>query len=422
MSVNSPSKLRITTGTPDPNNPTAETDCPTCDITARGFFLGPDVVINAGGSVNIPNFIGGTVSLIARAGDVNLNQAVVSNMLTLSAGRDVKLNAAGCSSIDSGAYCGLVWVGPGPGGSATSGPFTVTAGRDIITDDYSPIHISNAQTMTLISGDRVAGGDVTLNLLETLGAVNITAKTGNITLIQPIGPAITPAFDPDPNHNGVSSLSLSAPSGFISMTGAWAQGAITIATGGNLTSSREIHSVSGPSAVSISAANGTSGIVSNPIGTQNDLVLLGIPLGIVSPGPTVPPPTAPGIASSFAPGLPTLSEIFVVDQPGSPGGAIAPGATGAIVALPGSPLGGSVGSPAGSSDEDTVDAASAQRAAQQTSTAASTAGDDATLIALASSDSDAAGQRAVLCPAGVTPGSSLQRKDAAGRAVTVTCK
>ncbi|MEK7752059.1 MAG: hypothetical protein AAB654_09100 [Acidobacteriota bacterium] len=466
LAIHSPSKLRITTGTPG----VPATDCPTCDITTGGW-VGSDVVLNAGGSVNFNAIYGGTVTLIARAGDVNIG-SVLLNRLTANAGRDVKLNSR-------------VWI--------DIGPLALTAGRDIVTTANSPIHVSGGQAFTLS-----AGRNVTLNLLEMLGPVSITATAGNITLNNPIGPAITPSFDPDPNHKGVASLSLGAPLGGISMTGAWAQGAITIEAGGNLTSSREIVSVLGSR--SISAANGTSGIVNAPIGTQDEIEPPGLVLPMISPGPTIlPPPAAPGLAGAPAPGFPVLLEIAVADQPGSvgtiaqpgatgdtvalpgspggatapgaagetvvlpgsssgatapgvtgavatlpgspggvtapgaigeiaalpgsPGGVTAPGAMGANAALPGSPAGGSAAAPSGSTGEDAADSASTERALRQgTTTAAETTGDDATLVVLASSDSEAADQQEVLCPAGAAPGSSVKTKDAAGRTVTVTCK
>jgi hypothetical protein len=158
----------------------------------------------------------------------------------------------------------------------------------------------------------------------------------------------------------------------------------------------------------------------DPIGTQNQIDYFAPFLPAIPPGPTIPSPAAPGLASVPAP-VPTLAEIAVVEQPGATGGTAAlPGATGEIAALPGSPLGGSVASPAGSSGEETVDTSAAQRATQQGSTVEGGTEGDAALVVLASSES--AGEQTVLCPPGVAPGSSIKRKDAAGKEVTVTCK
>jgi filamentous hemagglutinin family protein len=387
LDVFAPSKLRITTGTPDPNQPTAATDCTLCDISSRGL-LGPDVVLNAGGSINLSNFRGDdTVTLIARAGDVNINQAIVDNLFTISAGRDVRMNAAGCSTFGPlGEHCGLVRVGPTPNVSATSGPLSVSAGRDIMTDAFSPIHVSNGQAFTLAAGRNVA-----LSLLESLGPVSITASTGSITLNNPIGPHIannTGGADFNPADKGVASLTMSAPVGPVTVTGARAEGDVTISTGGNLTSSAwDIVSVSGTRTITAASSSIPN---NNSIGTQDQLFLRLLTTGIV----VVPPgPTAAGLASVPAPGLPTLSEIAV-----------------------------SPASPAGSSDTGTVDASSAQRAARQGSTGDGETDGDSALVTLASSESEATAQQSVLCPAGVAPGSSLKRKDTAGREVTVTCK
>lgn len=425
-----PNKLRITTGTPDPNNPTAATDCTSCNINTGGF-LGPDVVLNAGGSVNLsPIFLTGALTAIARAGDVNLNQTVIDNVLTISAGRDVKLNAGGCSTIDFGVLCGLVWVGPNPNSGAASGPLSMTAGRDILTDAFSPIHISNGQALTL-----TAGRNLTLNLLETLGPVSLSATTGSIVLQNDIGAHIvngTGGPDFNPSDLGVASLVMSAPAptGAITMQGARAEGNVTITAGGNLTAAKQITSVGG--AVTITTG-GNQTLSAVPIGTLGQLEYPPIVLGVVAPGPSVPPPLAPGIASVPGAGLPLLAEIAVVDQPSLSGGsAAAPGASADSVALPTAPTGAggpasvgqtaalpggasgtSIGLPGGSGEEG-VDTTAAQRAAQFGATGEETAPGDAALVALSDSE--------VLCPPGVALGSPIKKKDANGKEVTVKCK
>ena len=174
LTVAAPGKLRITTGTP------GTTACPTCDInlTSSAFdtSLGPDVALNAGGSINLPAFrTTGTANFVARSGDLNLGKAFIDDGLVGSAGRDVNLSD-------------LFW--------AVGGPLSLTAGRDFVTTADSPIHMSNGETLTM-----AAGRNLTLFLLETLGAVNLTATTGNITLNNDIGPHIVnntgqPDFNP----------------------------------------------------------------------------------------------------------------------------------------------------------------------------------------------------------------------------------
>lgn len=391
LGVFSPDKLRITTGTPDPNNPTAATDCVNCDI-ATGGLLGPDVVLNAGGGVILGDLKGdNSVTLIARAADVNIQQAIVDNILTISAGRDVRMSADGCTNIFVGEYCGLVWVGPSPFQSVTSGPLSVTAGRDIITHANAPIHVSNNQSVTLS-----AGRNVTLNQLEALGPVSITATTGNIALHNYIGPHIvnpdspgTPDFNPD--DKGVATLMLSAPAGSISMQGARAEGNITIGYGATISSVMGIVSVGG--SVLYNGSSSVPGTIGTGIGTQDQLKYPGIALPVVPPGPTVPPPAAPGLAGS---GAPVFPEILVA--------------------------GGAFGLPTVSGEEGAVDTANAQRAAQQNASEESTTGEGGTLVALLAFARDEAGEQTAVCPPGVAPGSAVRARDASGRIVSVTCK
>jgi len=146
------------------------------------------------------------------------------------------------------------------------------------------------------------------------------------------------------------------------------------------------------------------------IGDQDQIRFEGPILPAISPGPTVPPPAAPGIASVGPAGLPLLAEIPVIGQPDSVGGNVLPGSTG----------GSTIASPAATSDEGTVDTESARRAAQQAESSDSgTSGGDGALVALAG---DGAEGQSVVCPAGVAPGTKLKRRDAGGKETTVTCK
>jgi hypothetical protein len=121
-----------------------------------------------------------------------------------------------------------------------------------------------------------AGQNVTLNLLETLGAVNITATNGNVTLNNDIGPHIFNTQSPgipdfNPTDKGVASLTISAPAGTaaITMQGARAEGNVVISTGGSLTAAKAITSVGG--SVSITAPTQTLN-QAVPIGTQNQVL------------------------------------------------------------------------------------------------------------------------------------------------------
>jgi hypothetical protein len=324
LSVESPGNLRITTGTP------GTLDCPTCDITLTGGFIGPDVGLNAGGSVNLGDAFGATLDLTARSGDVNINQ-LLADQLTATAGRDILLNA-------------LVWLGNAPLAAASGGPMTLTAGRNIVTTASSPIHIGNGQTLTM-----TAGQNLTLNLLETLGVVNLAATSGNVTLNNDIGPHIvntqspaTPDFNP--SDLGVASLSISAPSATaaITMQGARAEGNVTISTGGTLTAAKQITSVGG--SVSIFAAGGAT-LSATAIGTQNQVIYPAPVSPTIAPGPKNNLPTPPGAVSIGGAGLPGLTEITVAAADQNLGTVVRPGSASGLVGVPGTP--GSLGAPTG---------------------------------------------------------------------------
>jgi filamentous hemagglutinin family protein len=364
LNVLAPGQLRVTTGTPN------TTDCPTCDISiASSSFdssIGPDVVLNAGGSINMSAFKTTTADFTARSGDINLNDiAIISNSFVGTAGRDIVTN-------------NLLWVGQPPD-AVGGGPLTLTAGRDIVTGASSQIHVSNGQTATL-----TANRDLTLYTLETLGAVNLTATTGNITLNTDIGGHIVngttwPNFNP--LDLGVASLTMSAPSptATITMQGARAEGDVTVTTGGSLTAAKEITSVNGT--VSIFASGGAA-LSAVPIGSVAQVDYPAPVAPVVPPGPKAPLPTAPGVASAGAAGLPAFAEIPVavadqvvesVAQPGgvgglvafagTPGGAAAPAGTTGATGRPTPPTGGVAAQVSGSSDPSALDSANALRAA-----------------------------------------------------------
>lgn len=233
----------------------------------------------------------------------------------------------------------LLWIGPQPGGGA-SGPLTITAGRDILFGAASQIHVSNGQTLTF-----TANRNLTMYLLETLGAVNLTATTGNITLNNDIGPHITNGTtwpDFNPTDKGVASLHMTA-GGSITMQGARAEGNVVITAGSSLTAAKAITSVGG----TVTLITGVPPTLNQavPIGTQNQ-VDYPLPVSPVAPpGPKSPLPTGPGSASNGGPGLPAFAEIPVSAADQLVGGVIAPGAAGGGFGLPGGAAG--VGAPGG---------------------------------------------------------------------------
>ncbi len=393
--VNNPGRLRVVTGTP------GTTDCATCDITLTSSSfdssIGSDVVMNAGGSIDMTSgFLSrGDVTLIARSGDVLLDVATVRGSFVAMAGRDVVMNAR-------------VWVGAGPGGT-TGGDLTVTAGRDIVSTANTEIHLTNGD-LTF-----VANRNLTMYLLETLGNVSLTATTGNVTLNNDIGPTIlngTSLPDFNPNDLGVASLTIAA-GGSVNMQGARAQGNVAITAGGDLTAARAITSVNGTVTLDV---DGTTTLNQNvPIGTQVQLVPPGIVSPVVAPGPRSPLPAAPGVASATAAGLPAFAEINVSAADQSVGAIIQPGGANGTVGLaaftagiagpggvtssgvrPSAPTGSGAARASGSSDPASLDTAAALRTAGE-SCGEEQAGDTG-LDAIAPASGTAADQKKPACP------------------------
>jgi filamentous hemagglutinin family protein len=404
LGVSAPGQLRVTTGTP------GTLDCPTCDINissgAYDASIGPDVVLNAGGSINMSPFKTTTADMTARSGDINfLNMALINNTLVASAGRDFTTNS-------------LLWVG-GPPNAASGGPLTITAGRDIVFGAASQIHVSNGQTLTF-----TANRNLTMFLLETLGAVNLTATTGNITLNNDIGPHITnatgwPAFNP--TDKGVASLAMSAGAN-ITMQGARAEGNVVITAGSTITAAKAITSVGGSVTITAPTQNLNQAV---PIGTQNQVDYPEPVSPVAPPGPKSPLPTGPGSASNGGPGLPAFAEIPVsaADQlvggviaPGAANGGVGvlggaassviPGATTGLSGRPGFANGSNPGVVSGSNNPGTADTAAALRAAGEACGEETSSTEKSGLAELAPGEAQAADQKNASCPPAETAGQS----------------
>jgi filamentous hemagglutinin family protein len=393
LAVDRPQGVQITTGTP------GTTDCPACDITLNGFgvgnFIGDQVTLNAGGSVHLSALRSQDLNATARSGDINFTDfAVVGNSLTGLAGRDIVMND-------------LMWL---------DGLATLSAGRDITAGSGVPIHVSFSRPLTL-----TAGRNLTLSVVETLGAVNLAAQAGNITLNNDLGPHIvnnTMPMLPDfnPADLGIASLNLSA-GGSIAMQGARAEGDIAITAGGNLSAAKEITSVGGTVTLNVGGTTALNQAV--PIGTQEQLDFPFFVAPGVPPGPRPPLPTPPGFIGNGGPGMPAFAEIpvSIADQNvpgvGAPGaatgsvglaggaaGAAAPGRQAALTGRPGTPSGSGPGPISGSSDPGGTDTAAALRAAGEACGQAST--DDTGLDAVEQKKQpDASGEKNASC-AGVT--------------------
>jgi hypothetical protein len=161
-----------------------------------------------------------------------------------------------------------------------------------------------------------AHGSVSLGILEALGPVGITARTGNINLRNDIGSSLF-----DPAGTGVSSLMLSA-GGNIDMQGAKAAGTVNINAGGMLTPTKGIYSgtVNG---LSITAAGGALEKLSGgDVPHSGPFSYTGTSFGDIPLGPPTP------LSSNIGGGPPVSPGPYVVMPPGLPG---------ALTALPAQP-------------------------------------------------------------------------------------
>jgi hypothetical protein len=225
--------------------------------------------------------------------------------------------------------------------------------------EYSAIHIGGGKNLTLN-----AYGSLELGILETLGAVSITAQTGNITLRNDIGPPVlyynpdTNVFyspynsildkspniyfnkdlnDPsfDPTGIGVASLMLNAGAN-INMQGAKAAGTVTITAGGILTPAKGIYSgtTNGLSITATGGAweplafpvfhpgpftppNGTS-FGDIPLGNQAELKRPVPSVPAISAGPTVAPPAMPMALTALPAQPPGVVNVSGSNVPAAP--------------------------------------------------------------------------------------------------------
>ena len=259
--------------------------CAACDV---GFEaeknLGTITTINAGGTVELGDTRGGSVALTA--GLDAFVRYLDAAQLSVVAGNDIQL---GKNKNET------VWI--------RSGPLSLIAGNDIITTIDSPIRVANNQPTTMH-----AGGALSLYYIETLGAMDLKATTGNVTLATPLGAHMNkPDFNP--LDLGIGSLTIAAPA--ISLQGVRAEGAVTITTG-NLASTNAINSTNGP----VSPAT----FINAPaVGTLNLLVeLTPATSPAIPPGPTVSSPFAPDLASVPALLLPELLVTLPPTGAGTP--------------------------------------------------------------------------------------------------------
>lgn len=323
---------------------------PTAGDVFTGGLIGHIVNIHAGRDINLSNVREGGTLVLNAGRDANLNTFIIDS-LDVTAGRNIYFSGSGLASPEP-----TIWLRGGDLIATSTGGDISFGGPS----DYSAVHISDEKNLALD-----AYGSVTLGLLETLGPVSITARTGDITLRSDIGPAVQ-FYDPnadtfyasydqnalsqiysgadyypgkpsfDPTGNGPASLFLHA-GGNIIMQGAKASGTVTIVAGGTLTPAKGISS-GVTNGVNINTGGEAlekllSGDVVHPgpynytgnyfgdipLATQ---VQLRAPYDVapaITPGPRVDPPGLPGALTALPALPPDLVNVSGSGVPGASG-------------------------------------------------------------------------------------------------------
>jgi len=306
------------------------------DITTGGW-IGSQVEFVAGNDVLLGGVQAAGLLRVNAGRDFRLDSAVQINALSAAAGRDIRFTGTPFAPNQA-----LVWIegaggtltlrdpaGPGP---ATLRGLALSAGRDV-TAPY-PLHVSDSLQTGIEANLQPttigAGRHISLDLLQTVGPVSLTANTGNVTLAAPLGGpvgALAPAQGVwNPSDIGVASLAINAPGtgAVISLQGVRSVGNVSLVApnGGTVNSAFAVTSSAGT--VTVNAP--TQNISATPIPPGLRASQPGAVSPAIGPGPLRAGPDGPLIPAAPAPGAPGLPEILV-SAPGAidAGAAAAPG-------------------------------------------------------------------------------------------------
>jgi filamentous hemagglutinin family protein len=306
-----------------------------------GGELGNAPTIHAGNDINLTDVIFSGNVVLDAGRDANLNSFLHVMSLDITAGRDVNFNAV----VPLDPSTPTIWM---DGGNIQ----VVSTGRDINFDNGSAVHLDGTASL-----DLSAYGSVTFYKLETKGPVSITASTGNINLMNDIGPFIVnPTDTADPNDydqpaddvplfdlsgEGPESLALTATLGDINMQGAQAVNDIFITSGDVLTAAHEIYSNRGDLVINAqggawepliagdqfragpyiqdSRSGGNYWFGNKSIGTQVQLDEPNPFSPISAPGPSVSAPSGPGALTALPAQAPSLAGVGGTGIPGVSG-------------------------------------------------------------------------------------------------------
>lgn len=274
-------------------------------VSASGFssgYLGDDVVVVAGGPINIPFLSAGNV--------------------TLTSSQNIPLEIVRTSSLTARAQGNITFdftAGSGNPPSVVVGALSATSTMgDILFNGDSGVFLSNGSDLNLTA----TAGSVALRRIQLNGAVNITTGQ-NITAFNPIGADIRDSMNAvvADYANGVSSVDLNA-GGNINIQGARSNGLIDIDAIGSFTSNgNSVFSTAMLAApVTIDSSNVTfagTAYLGTTIATQLVFDGLNGVAPAVPPGPQVSPPGLPAALSAAPIGAPGGVSASGISAPGA---------------------------------------------------------------------------------------------------------
>ena len=273
-----------------------------------GGVLGQDVVVVAGGPINIPLLRAGNVVLTSSQ-TIPLKEVYVDNLTARAIG-DITFDTAGTSvTFDKG----NVYLGGALSATSTTG--------NISFNGDSAVHLGNGFDLTLTANT----GSVVVRRTELNGNVFVTAGQ-DITFLNPIGADIRDSMNAvvADYANGVSGAILNAGRN-IDIVGARSSGLIDIDAVGSFTSNgNSVFSTAMlATPVTINASNLTfagTAYLGTSIATQ---VQLGGPAATapaIAPGPQVSPPGLPAALAAAPASAPGGINVAGIGAPGAPVG------------------------------------------------------------------------------------------------------
>lgn len=290
-------------------------------VSASGAFsgfLGDDVLVVAGGQINIPNLRAGN-AVLTSSQSIPFKQVYAGNITARAIG-DITFDTAGTSVMFEQ---GNVYLGGALSATSTTG--------NVSFNNDAAVHLGDGFDLNLTA----TAGSVTVRRTELNGDVIVNAGQ-DITFLNPIGADIRDAMNAvvAAYANGVSGVDLNAGNN-INIQGARSSGLIDIDAVGSFTSNgMSVFSTSMlMNPVTINSTNVTfagSAYLGTSIATQTLLLGPAAVAPAIPPGPQVSPPGLPAALSAAPNAAPGTINVADSGTPGglSLGGIGAPGAGG----------------------------------------------------------------------------------------------